>query len=282
VSSVPQRTIRRAVSVSGTGIHTGARTEITCRPASLDEGIVFVRPDHPASPMRASLHNVTGTHRGITLGAGSASVRTVEHLLAAAAGLGITNLLVDVRGEELPILDGSAAPYCALLSRAEIAEQAGTIEPITPRGAAWVEEGEATLLAVAGPYLRITYVVPLRHAALGAAQVADITVRDGVFMRDIAPARTWGFAADVEKLRRQGLATGASLDNALGIGPEGYLNPPRMSNEPVRHKILDLIGDLALLGRPLLAHVIAVGAGHALHLKLVRRLEREADTAREP
>lgn len=273
MSSAPQRTIHRAVSVSGAGIHTGAQAEITCRPASVDEGIVFVRSDRPTPRIRASLHNVTGTQRGVTLGVGSSSVRTVEHLLAAAAGLGITNLLVEVRGEELPILDGSAAPYCALLSSAGITEQAGTIQPVAPRAATWVGEGEATLFAVAATHLRITYVVPLRNTALGAAQVADVTFRDGVFVRDIAPARTWGFAADMEKLRRQGLAAGASLDNALGIGPEGYLNPPRMADEPARHKILDLIGDLALLGRPLLAHVIAVGAGHALHLELVRRLQ---------
>ncbi|HEU4797408.1 MAG TPA: UDP-3-O-acyl-N-acetylglucosamine deacetylase [bacterium] len=271
----PQWTIRRAVSTSGFGIHSGAYAEITCRPASVDEGIVFVHPDRPGSRLRASLYNVTGTQRGVTLGAGSTAVRTVEHLLAAVAGLGITNLLVEVRGEELPILDGSAAPYCALLSGAGITEQAGTIEPVAPRAAAWVEAGEATLCAVAGPHLRITYVVPLRHTVLGAAQVADVTLRDGVFVREVAPARTWGFAADMEKMRRQGLAAGASLDTALGIGPEGYLNPPRMADEPARHKILDLIGDLALLGRPLLAHVIAVGAGHTLHLELVRRLERD-------
>ncbi|MGH2398584.1 MAG: UDP-3-O-acyl-N-acetylglucosamine deacetylase [bacterium] len=275
MSSVRQHTIRRAVSVSGTGIHTGARAEITCRPGPVDAGIVFVRPDQPHSPLRASPETVRGTHRGVTLGAGSASVRTVEHLMAASAGLGITNLLVEVRGVEVPILDGSAAPYCALLNGAGITEQAGTIEPIVPGGVAWVGEGEATVLAVPAPYLRITYVVPLRHAALGVAQVADVTLHDGVFVSEVAPARTWGFADEVEKLRRQGLAAGASLDNALGIGPAGYLNPPRMPDEPARHKILDLIGDLALLGRPLLAHVIAVGAGHGLHLELVRRLHNE-------
>lgn len=270
----PQRTIRRAVSTSGTGIHSGAHAEITCRPASLNEGIVFTRRDHPGVHVRASLDAVTGTQRGITLGAGSASVRTVEHLLAAAAGLGITNLLVEVHGEEVPILDGSAAPYCVLLRNAGIAEQAGTIEPVTPRAPVWVAASEATLLAVAAPYLRITYVVPLRHRRLGTAQVADVTFGDGTFVRDVASARTWGFTSDVEKMRRQGLAAGASLDNALGIGPEGYLNPPRMAEEPARHKILDLVGDLALLGRPVLAHIIAIGAGHALHLELVRHLNR--------
>lgn len=273
MNAAPQRTIRRAVSVSGSGIHTGARAEVTCRPAGLNEGIVFVRGDQPRAPaLRASVDAVTDTHRGVTLGRGPSSVRTVEHLLAAAAGLGVTNLLVEVRGDELPILDGSAAPYCALLRAAGLEDQPGTLDPLTLRAPAWVDERGATLLAVASHELRITYVIPLRHGTLGAAQVTDVTVDEDTFVREVAAARTWGFAADVETLRRRGLAAGASLENALGIGSAGYLNPPRMPDEPARHKVLDLVGDLALLGRPLRAHVMAVGAGHAQHIALARRI----------
>lgn len=268
-----QRTIRRPVSVAGLGIHSGAHAEVTCRPAPPDHGIVFVRADGAdAAEVRAALEAVTETHRGITLGSGSSAVRTVEHLLAAAVGLGVTNLTVEVRGEELPILDGSARPYCALLADAGIEEQPAAIAPIVLRDPVWVAAGEASILAVPAPALRITYAVPLHHPVLGAGQVADLTVDDGTFVREVAAARTWGFAAEVEKLRAQGLAAGASLEAALGIGPDGYLNPPRMPDEPARHKIVDLIGDLALLGRPLRGHCLAVGAGHALHIELARRI----------
>lgn len=274
-----QCTIRRPTATRGIGIHSGAPSEISCRPGPVGSGIVFVRLDRPGSPVPALLENVTGTQRGVTLTAGSVSVRTVEHILAAAAGLDITNLLIEIRGEEVPILDGSAAPYCELLGRAGVVEQSARLEPIALSEPEWVESGDATLCAIPSPRFRITYVVPLRHPVLGPALLADVTLQDGAFLREVSSARTWGFASEIEKMRRQGLAGGASLANALAIGPDGYLNPPRMADEPARHKIVDLVGDLALLGRPLLAHVIAVGAGHALHLELARKLARRATVA---
>ncbi len=271
-SSIPrQRTIGRPAVVSGIGIHTGTRVDVTCHPAPVDHGIVFARTDPDARPVRASLQAVADTRRGVTLGAGSSSVRTVEHLLAAAAGMGISNLLVKVRGEELPALDGSVAPYCQLWREAGLSEQDADWHPLVLRAPLWVEASAASVLAVPASAFRITYVVPLHHRVLDV-QAVDVTVDLDRFVAELAPARTWGFASDMEKLRRQGLAAGASLQNALGIGPDGYLNPPRMSDEPARHKVLDLIGDLALLGRPLRAHVIAVGAGHGLHLDLAHRL----------
>ncbi|MDQ7842473.1 MAG: UDP-3-O-acyl-N-acetylglucosamine deacetylase [Armatimonadota bacterium] len=270
---VRQRTIRRSASVAGIGIHSSLPARVTCRPAPPDAGIAFRRLDLPDSPeIPAAADAVVDTRRGVTLGRAGVRVRTVEHLLAAAAGLGITNLRVEVRGEELPILDGSAAPYCALLRRAGIEVQDAVLEPIRPEEPCWVAEEAASVLVVPAGCLRLTCVVPLHHPVLGPAQVADLTVEEGRFLREIAPARTWGFADEVEKLRQQGLAVGASQNNALGLGPEGYLNPPRMADEPARHKLLDLLGDLALLGRPLRAHVIAVGAGHRLHAAAVRRV----------
>jgi len=270
---VRQRTIRRPASAAGIGIHSGASVHVTCRPAPPDAGIAFRRLDLSGSPeIPAAVDAVVDSHRGVTLGRAGVQVRTVEHLLAAAAGLGITNLRVEVRGEELPILDGSAAPYCALFQRAGIEGQDAVLEPIRPEEPCWVAEAGATVLVVPAARLRLTCVVPLYHPVLGIIQMADLTVEEGPFLREIAPARTWGFAAEVEKLRGQGVALGASPGNALGLGPEGYLNPPRMADEPARHKLLDLFGDLALLGRPLLAHVIAVGAGHRLHVALVRRV----------
>jgi len=275
MTPVRQRTIRRPASAAGIGIHSGEPVEITCLPAPPGAGILFCRLDLPAAPeIRASVDAVVDTHRGVTLGRGGVRLRTVEHLLAALAGVGVTNLRVEIRGGELPALDGSAAPYCAMLERAGIEEQDGFLEPLRPAAPISVGEGAATVLALPADDLRLTYIVPLHHPVLGAVQVAHAALTEGVFEREIAPARTWGFAADVEKLRGQGLAVGASPDNALGLGPEGYLNPPRMADEPARHKLLDLLGDLALLGRPLAAHVIAVGAGHTLHAALARRILR--------
>lgn len=275
-----QRTIHRPVSATGPGIHRGIPASVVCRPAPPDSGIVFVRADRPdAFRVRAHVDAVSDTRRGVRLGMGSSSVGTVEHLLAAAVALGITNLTVEVRGEELPILDGSAGPYGRLLADAGTVDQDAPILPIVLPQPVWVEAGAASILAVPAPMLRVTYVVPLGHRVLGAMQMADLSVSGRAFEQEVASARTWGFAAEVEKLRAQGLAAGASLDNALGIGPGGYLNPPRMAEEPARHKIVDLLGDLALLGRPLYAHCIAAGAGHTLHIALARRiLDVEART----
>lgn len=198
-------------------------------------------------------------------------MRTVEHLLAAAAGLGISNLRIEVRGEELPILDGSAAPYLDALGAAGVVEQPARLPVAAPAQPQWLMRDTAWILAVPADHFRATYIVPLRQTSLGT-QVADFDPRRDRFAEQIAPARTWGFADELDALRQAGLAHGASAGNALGIGREGYLSPPRFPNEPARHKVLDLLGDLALLGVPLQAHVIACGAGHALHVALVQKL----------
>ncbi len=273
--SAPQRTIRRSATFSGIGIHTGSPSTIVCSPAPVDAGIVFVRVDLPGTPtIRAVVSEVGDTRRGVTLGRG-AVVRTVEHLLAAAAGLGISNLRVEVRGEELPILDGSAVPYLDALGAAGVTQQSARLPVTAPAQPQWVSRDAAWILVVPADHFRATYVVPLLETALGT-QVADFDPRRDRFAEQVAPARTWGFADELDALQQAGLAQGASAGNALGIGREGYLSPPRFPNEPARHKVLDLLGDLALLGVPLQAHVIACGAGHALHVALVRRIAATA------
>jgi len=216
--------------------------------------------------------------RGVTLG-GRDGVRTVEHLLAAAAGLEIDNLRVGVNGPELPALDGSAAPYCDAFERAGLDEQPTRVDPVSLHEPVWVERGTSWILGIPASQFRITYVVPLPSDALGI-QVADVEVDRTRFRKEIAPARTWGRIDDLQTMRAQGLALGASEENALGIGPHGYTGTPRFPDEPARHKILDLIGDLALLGRPLQAHLIAFGAGHALHIEFVRALEASSQSTR--
>ncbi len=270
----PERTIRTPARLSGIGIHTGHPSSVVCLPAGPGAGVTFVRTDLPGAPViRATLRTVSEMRRGISLGRDPA-VRTVEHLLAAASGLGIANLRVEVHGEELPILDGSAAPYVAALQEAGIVEQDDRLQSLVPGAPLWVARDPAWILAVPSDHFRATYIVPLRQTRLPTL-VADFDTRRQRFADDIAPARTWGFVHELDALRRAGLARGASADNALGIGPEGYTADPRFADEPARHKVLDLIGDLALLARPLDAHVIACGAGHTLHLELARRVAQE-------
>lgn len=268
-----QHTLRESVTLSGVGVHSGAPVTVVCRPAPAGAGITLARADLPAArPVAARVASVTDSTRGVTLG-GSNGVRTVEHLLAAAWGVGITNLHVDVDGAELPALDGSAAPFCLAFEDAGLAEQDGVLDPLAPAEPVWVQRASAWVLALPAERFRATYIVPLSSAALGI-QVIDVEMDRRRFVREFAPARTWGFVEELQALRAAGLARGASEENALGIGPQGYIGTPRFFDEPARHKVLDLIGDLSLLGRPLQAHVIAFAAGHALHIELARAIEK--------
>lgn len=271
-SGRPQRTLRAAVTFSGIGLHSGVHGSLVCRPAPVDAGITFVRADLPDTPpVAARVESVTDVTRGVTLGH-RGGVRTVEHLLAAAWGLGITNLRVEVHGPELPALDGSAAPYCRMFEETGVDKQSHTLDPIPLHAPVWVSDAASWVFAMPAAHFRVTYIIAIPSPALGI-QIADVEVDRRRFVEEIAPARTWGLVGELQALHAAGLALGAGDENALGIGSEGYTGTPRFPDEPARHKVLDLIGDLALLGRPLEAHVIAFGAGHALHIELARRLE---------
>lgn len=265
-----QRTIGRSVTLSGTGLHTGTAVRITLRPGLPDGGIVFVRCDTPAAePIRATIAAVTESRRGVTLGAGEATVATVEHLLSAAVGMGVDNLRVEVDGPELPALDGSAAGFVRAL------ENAGSVDQHVPAreihlGAAEISEGRGRAVTREGEDFRVTYTVEL-PAPLGRQRCSAGLAG---YREDIAPARTWGFADEAAALEAAGLARGASLDNVLVIGPAGYVNAPRFPDEPARHKILDLVGDLALLGARLRGAVEVIAGGHSLHLALAREITR--------
>jgi UDP-3-O-[3-hydroxymyristoyl] N-acetylglucosamine deacetylase len=273
---VTRRTIRDPIAFEGGGLHTGTPSRVRCVPASGGGGIVFTRTDRPGVvPIRAVLDAVSDTTRAITLG-GAAPVRTVEHLLAAAAVLGVTDLRVEVEGEELPALDGSARPIADAMRAAGFVELQGAQTVLRLPEPVYMADRDASILALPAEELRLTCVVPLRSPALGT-QVVD--VRDSGF-EALLDARTWGYVDDVNDLRAAGFARGARHDNALGITRDGYLTPPRGEDEPARHKTLDLLGDLTLLGRPLWAHVIAIAAGHRLHLAMVRAI-LDIDT-REP
>jgi UDP-3-O-acyl N-acetylglucosamine deacetylase len=266
-----QQTLSRAVTVSGMGLHSGAAVTARLGPAPPGSGVVFRRIDLADAPLiPAALDEVVATARGVVLGR-DARVSTVEHLLSAARGVGVDNLIVELDSEELPCGDGSAQIFVDAFDRAGVVGQDAPRHPIVLDSAVWVSNGSSIIVAAPAPTLAITYVATADGAAL-APQIAEF--RDGLdeYASAIAPARTWGLLAEVESLRARGLARGASLDTTLVIGPTGFMNEPRFPDEMARHKILDAIGDLALLGRPLRAHVVAVRGGHALHVALAREI----------
>lgn len=268
-----QRTIAHPAIVSGIGLHSGAPSVARLMPAPPDAGVTFRRVDLADAPViPAALGEVVATARGVVLGR-QARVATVEHLLSAARGMGIDNLTVELEGEELPCGDGSAQIFVGAFHRAGVVEQEALQRPIVLDAPVWVSRGVSIIVAVPAPRLWITYVATADGAAL-APQIAEFRDEVDDYAQTIAPARTWGLAAELESLRARGLARGASLATTLVIGPEGFINEPRFPNEMARHKILDAIGDVALLGRPLHAHIVAVRAGHGLHVALAREIAK--------
>jgi UDP-3-O-[3-hydroxymyristoyl] N-acetylglucosamine deacetylase len=256
---------------------------MTLRPAPPDHGIVFVvGGGSTVIPVRPEA--LVNGHYATTIGAGSVQVQTVEHLLAALRGLGVDNLVVELEGPELPAVDGSAAPFVALLYAAGRESQAAVRPAALPVREAIRVGDEARWIEIApAPEFRISYTLDVDHPAVGI-QVASFVPTEKVFVEELAGARTYGFLKDIELLRQQGLALGGSLDNAVVVGQERILNGTlRFRDEFVRHKILDVIGDLTLLGRPIIGHVVARNAGHALNHQLVREIARHAsrwETAR--
>jgi UDP-3-O-[3-hydroxymyristoyl] N-acetylglucosamine deacetylase len=273
-----QHTLADSAHFEGIGLHTGAQVHMEVAPAETDTGIRFVvpRPDGGTQVIGAVPENVTDTAYATSLGAEGVEVHTVEHLLAALAGLGIDNAEVRLSAPEVPILDGSAAPFVEGLLEAGIAAQAAPrayLKVVAPIRVAegtdkWIEFGPGEV-----PTLSVAMEIRFDHAAIGTQRTRYVQ-SPRAFARLLARARTFGFLREVEALRRAGLARGGSLASAVVIGDEGVVNPEglRYPDEPVRHKVLDLIGDLALLGRPLWATATAHRSGHTLHARAVRAL----------
>jgi len=267
-----QQTLSIPVSISGTGLHSGEPATVTVSGAPENTGIIFIRSDLAgALPLAAHYRGVRQTDRCMALGDPATGILTVEHLLAAALGMGIDNLKVEVQGPELPALDGSARPYVEAFSGAGIEIQPARRAPIEVTEPLFVRDNGALLMALPHQGFRITYVINFKHPLVGT-QWMEEEIGPEVFVDRIAPARTFGFWEEVEALHQRNLALGGSLDNALVIFPDHFSSELRFADEPVRHKALDLIGDLALLGRPLQGHVVALKASHRLHLELVKAL----------
>jgi UDP-3-O-[3-hydroxymyristoyl] N-acetylglucosamine deacetylase len=275
-----QRTLKTLTKAVGVGLHSGQRVELTLRPAAPDTGIVFRRIDLPEPvdiPVNAEA--VTDTRLASTISAGQAKVLTVEHLMSACAGLGIDNLYVDITAEEVPILDGSASSFVFLLQSAGVVEQSTLKRFVRVLETVEVSEGEGENIKWARlePYhgYKLTFEIDFRHPAVDSTgQQVVFDMSNGVYARDIARARTFGFTKDVEMLRANGLALGGGLDNAIVMDDYKVLNSDglRYDDEFVKHKILDAMGDLYILGKPLLAAYSAFRSGHAMNNRLLREL----------
>jgi len=277
---IVQRTLKTLTRAVGVGLHSGERVELTLRPAAPDTGIVFRRIDlnEPVTiPARAT--SVSDTRRASTLSSAGVKVSTVEHLMSACCGLGVDNLLVDITAEEVPILDGSAASFVYLLQSAGIVAQAAPRRFLRVRRPVEVRQGEGRHLKWARlePYhgYKLRFEIEFEHPAVNAsAQQVEFELGRDPYAREIARARTFGFSRDVEALRGQGLALGGGLDNAIVMDDVKVLNADglRCADEFAKHKILDAMGDLYLVGQPMLAAYSAYRSGHALNNLLLREL----------
>ena len=275
-----QRTLKTLTKAVGVGLHSGQRVELTLRPAAPNTGIVFRRVDLPEPvdiPVNAEA--VTDTRLASTISSGQAKVLTVEHLMSACAGLGIDNLYVDITAEEVPILDGSASSFVFLLQSAGVVEQAAPKHFLRVLKTVEVSEGEGQNIKWARltPYhgYKLSFEIDFRHPAVDSTgQQVVFDMSEGVYARDIARARTFGFTKDVEMLRANGLALGGGLDNAIVMDDYRVLNADglRYDDEFVKHKILDAMGDLYILGKPMLAAYSAFRSGHAMNNRLLREL----------
>lgn len=281
-----QRTISKTVSTKGIGLHSGRLVEITLRPAAPNTGIVFHRIDLPqVVDIPAQAHLVGGTTMASVLQKDGVRVSTVEHLMSALAGLGIDNLHIDISAEEVPIMDGSAGTFVYLLRSAGLAEQDAPKQFLRVLKPIEVREGEGANLKWARlePYdgFALQFSIDFQHPAINAtANFAEIDFAKDSYVKEISRARTFGFASDVEAMRAAGLARGGSLDNAIVMDEFRVLNSDglRYDDEFVKHKILDAIGDLYLIGHPLVARYVACKSGHGLNNQLARALLAAQDS----
>lgn len=282
---IKQKTIQKEVKTIGVGVHSGTKVDLILRPAPIDTGIVFTRIDlQPAVVFPAQALQVGDTKMASTLTAEGAKVSTVEHLMSACAGLGIDNLYIDVSAEEIPIMDGSASSFVYLLQQAGLQEQSAARKFIRILKPVEIREGTGKFekWARLEPYdgFKLHFFIEFNHPAVdGTNQTAEVDFEKISYVQDVARARTFGFMQDVEMLRGIGLARGGSMENAIVMDEYRILNADglRFEDEFVRHKILDAIGDLYLIGHPLLASYTAHKSGHGLNNQLLRALLEQPD-----
>jgi UDP-3-O-[3-hydroxymyristoyl] N-acetylglucosamine deacetylase len=267
------QTLARPVECQGVGLHSGIPVEVRVLPAPVNAGRYFVRTDLPDRPVVAAhIDRLGQTTLSTELVQGNASVRTIEHLLAALFAAGIDNARIEIDGPEVPLLDGSALIWGSAIAQAGVTVQAAPVMRPQLTQAIWLHQGDQFVAAIPSPTLKFSYGIEFDLAAIGQ-QWHSWNPECEDFLTEIAPARTFGLAHQIEQLQAAGLIRGGSLDNALVCGPDGWINPPlRFPNEPVRHKLLDLVGDLSLVGDLPIGHYLAYKASHHLHTQLAQQL----------
>ncbi|MFH1406401.1 MAG: bifunctional UDP-3-O-[3-hydroxymyristoyl] N-acetylglucosamine deacetylase/3-hydroxyacyl-ACP dehydratase [Candidatus Omnitrophota bacterium] len=273
-----QRTIKSRVSIKGIGLQTGKEITLTLLPAPANSGISFRRTDIKDSeliPARASkVVEPQAKPRRTTIGSNGSEIQTVEHILAALAGVAVDNVIIEVDGGEIPGLDGSAKPYVELIKKAGIIQQDAPKKYLVVKEPLWVEDGDSSVAVFPSDSFRISYTLRYDNTKIGS-QYASFAINEKIFESEIAPSRTFCLASEVNGLKALGLGKGANYENTLVVSEDGIVqNKLRFEDEFVRHKISDLIGDLYLLGAPLKAHVVAIKSGHALNIKMLNRLNQ--------
>ncbi|MFQ4144287.1 UDP-3-O-acyl-N-acetylglucosamine deacetylase [Chlorogloeopsis sp. ULAP02] len=275
-----QNTLAAKINHTGVGLHSGISTQVQILPAEADSGRYFIRVDLPDTPIiPAQVAAVSQTVLSTQLGKGEVSVRTVEHLLAALTGMGVDNARIEINGPEVPLLDGSAKVWADSIAQVGLVSQTCIEQQSYPpiNEPIWVREDDGFVCALPAPAPRFTYGIDFDLPAIGnqwySWSPTSASTNHANFAVEIAPARTFGLLHQIEYLQKSGLIKGGSLENALVCGPQGWLNPPlRFANEPVRHKLLDLIGDLSLIGKIPCAHFLAYKASHNLHIQLAQKI----------
>ncbi len=272
-----QRTIRQTISFEGIGLHTGRQAKVTLRPAPKDTGIAFMRTDKSIA-FKATVDSVTDTAFATTIGSNGVTIRTVEHLLSALAGIGIDNITVEVEGPEIPIFDGSSKDLISVIVDAGIEEQHKERPFMRIKRPFLFEDGHSRVAVLPYNGTRISYSIFYSHFGVGE-QTNSLDITEDTFIHEIASARTFGFFKDIEYLRLNGLAKGGSLDNAIVLGEHGILNSSglRFKDEFVRHKVLDIIGDFSLIGFPIYGHIIVNKSGHSTNIRFLKKIMAQSD-----
>lgn len=269
--SPSQRTVCSNAVMQGIGLHTGENCRIELLPAEIGAGVVFVSKNEE---IKAVIANVQDTNRGITLCGQNSQIHTVEHLLAALAGMGVDNVVVKVDGPEIPAADGSALPFVELIESAGIVIQAADADTVRLSEPVWVADGSKYLLATPSEHFRANALISFQHPLIGD-EALSLVLRPEVFKREIAPARTFCTSSEIEMIYSLGLGKGGTEDNVIVVYEDHYSVPLRFKDEFVRHKVLDLIGDLSLIGRRLHADVTAIKSSHALNIALANKITQQ-------
>ena len=274
-----QRTLKKEISCFSVGLHTGRKVNMKIKPAPVDTGIIFVRTDLPdALPIHANYNNVCDTTLATTLGANGVTVSTVEHLLSAFSGMGVDNAIIELDSFEVPVMDGSALPFVNMLKEVGTHVQKKNKKMLIIKKPVSVNDGDASAMFVPADEFKITYEIDFKHPVIGK-QSYHMTFSDEKYEKEICAAQTFGFLKDLEFLQAKGLALGGSLKNAIVLDDKKIINKEglRIENVFVKHKILDAIGDLFLLGMPIIGHFIAYKSGHRLNNLLLKELMNKKD-----